>query len=343
VLHAGDGTDNLYIVEQGGTVRRIAKWRGSGPAAAPSTFFDISARCATRQQGGLMAIAFHPAYKQNGRFFAFYLAPFGSEFKAVVSEYAARGGVANHDSERVLLEIPKKLALHHGGALVFGPDGKLWIGTGDGGEEKNAVQTAQNMGSLLGKLLRIDVDGSTPPLAYKIPSDNPWPNAPGVRPEIWAYGMRNLWRLSFDASGAPWVATPGAARAEWITKATRGGNLGWPFYEGTHPLQPVPPARASEKFVLPAWQYDRASPDEGTCIIGGHFYRGTRVPALAGKYVFADYSRGQAYALDLNASGGSNWVLLGPAPSCADIGQDSQGELYFSDNDNGTIRTLAPN
>jgi glucose/arabinose dehydrogenase len=335
-----DGSsDFLYVAEQGGKVHRIAKNRTGAPGGAPSVFLDLSSKVTTKGQGGIAAVAFHPTYAQTGRLFVAYTAAAGTAFKVVLAEFKGQGARCDPASEKVLLEISKTKPLHNGGGILFGPDGKLWMGTGDNATDSDMAAMPN---SLLGKVLRIDVDAASPPLPYGIPADNPWPKVEGVRPEIWGYGFRNAWRFCFDAQGAIWVASPGATVKEWVHKGVKGANHGWPFYEGTlaNPKKPLPPDRASEKLEMPAWEYERAPGEASTAIVGGIFYRGDRIKGLSGKYVCGDYARGDVYVVDLN--GDKSTRLGGKVPSMSSFGTDAQGEVYITSFEGGKVYTLAP-
>jgi glucose/arabinose dehydrogenase len=338
---ADDGSDNLYVAEQKGRIVRIPKWRG-GEVGRPTPFLDLTAKVATQGQGGIAGVAFHPKFRENGRLFVTYLAKHAAPpFKIVLAEYKSVNGVCEPGSEKILFEIPKTYPQHNGGGMEFGADGKLWIGTGDNREPKEAIATSQNPQSLLGKLLRIDVDAGAP---YGIPAGNPWPNAQGVRPEIWATGFRNAWRFCFDPQGAPWIASPGRKDREWVTRVTAGGNGGWPFRDGSqaNPDVPVPPAFAKVQFLPPAFEYLRSGEDDTTAMVGGYFYRGDRIKALKGQYVFGDYARGKIYAISVANGVGSNMREVGDVNTVSSLGQDVQGELYFCSIDDGRVFTLAP-
>jgi glucose/arabinose dehydrogenase len=344
VVSAKDGTGALYVLEQAGTIQRVVGQLGA--PVQPTVFLDITAKVFPRLQGGILGLAFHPAYAQNGRLFVCYVAETGNPqlpFKIVLSEFKGAGTACDPRTERVLLEIPKTLALHNGGCVAFGPDGKLYMSTGDNAKQKEALQTSQNPASLLGKILRLDVDRASPGLAYGIPADNPWAAAGGgVRPEIWAYGMRNPWRFSFDAKGVLWTGEPGTKGAEcreWVMAVQRGQNHGWPFFQGTQPAEPVPPNLAGTPFVKPAFEYRRPDPEGQTAIIGGVVYRGSRVPALRGLYVFSDYGLGQIMSLDLSTGRGRDLQVLGKLARIASIDEDDRGELYLSGHEDGIIYT----
>ena len=355
VAQPADDTDTLYVLEQPGTLKRIAKYRGVSPVPQPVVALDLAStgKIHAQAQGGALGLAFHPRFKENGRFYLSYLSknPAPLPFKLVVSEFRMNGGSSSPATERVLLEVPKTRASHQAGGLGFGPDGHLYIGVGDNASEDDREDNAQNPTRLLGKILRIDVDSASQGRAYGIPPTNPWATHPQVRPEIWAYGFRNPWRFSWDDK-TMWLAEPGtkgAACREWITEVVRAGNHGWPFMEGNtrNPKRTDVPAGA--QFVPRAFDYGRDAPDDGSCAVGGRVYRGDRVKFLQGKYVFCDYEAGDVYALTLSQSGGrwsgSDWKKIGSVTHCVSIDADAQGELYFASNEKadsgGTIFTLA--
>lgn len=345
VVSARDGSGALYVLEQAGTIKRMAG--PAGTPAQPTPYLDIKTKVFPRLQGGLLGLAFHPSFAQNQRFFITYIAKTGNPqlpFQIVLAEYKGTGERANAASEKILLQIPKSLALHNGGGLLFGSDGKLYMSTGDNAKQKEALQTSQNPASLLGKILRIDIDRPSPGLPYGIPSDNPWaqPGA-GVRPEIWAYGMRNPWRFTFDSKGQLWTGEPGTKGAdcrEWIVRVERGQNHGWPFFQGTHPTEPVPPNLQGTPFVKPAYEYARPDPEGQTAIIGGVFYEGSRVPGLKGQYLFSDYGLGRIMAIDLSTGQGRNPRIVGDLARVASIDADDRGELYLCGHEDGIVYTL---
>ncbi len=354
VAHPGDGTDTLYVLELKGVVKRLPKYRGTGPVPQPAIALDLSktGRVQTQGQGGVLSLAFHPQHKTNGRFFLSYLSGVQPNVKLVVSEFRMTDGISAPATERVILEVPKSRYIHQAGGLAFGPDGKLYIGVGDNGAKNDSEGNAQNPNVMLGKILRLDVDNPPAGKAYAIPTDNPWATMAGVKGEIWAYGLRNPWRFSFDAAGTLWLGEPGSsggACREWITTVQKGGNHGWPFMEG-NVRNPSAPAPANTKFVPRAFDYGRTDPNMGSCAIGGRVYAGARLPFLSGRYVFADYELGELYALSVAQQGG-RWVgsdqrKLGDVSHCVSIDADAQGELYLSSGDKiadgGTVYTLAP-
>lgn len=233
--------------------------------------------------------------------------------------------------------------------LAFGPDGKLYLGIGDNASENDSEGHAQNVGDLLGKILRLDVDAPGRP--YAVPADNPLVRNPAAKGEVFAYGFRNPWRFCWDAEGTMFVGEPGSKGAdcrEWITQVVAGGNHGWPFMEGSlaNPKRrDVPPGT---RFVPRTYDYGRTDPDAGSCAIGGQVYRGARLPALRGRYVFCDYELGEIYALALTR-GADRWTgsdprKIGDVTHCVSIDTDAQGELYFCVNEKadsgGSVMTL---
>ncbi|MFM8385920.1 MAG: PQQ-dependent sugar dehydrogenase [Planctomycetia bacterium] len=352
VAHAGDGTDTLYVLEIRGVIKRLPKHRGGGPAPSPTVVLDLTktGKVQTKGQGGVLGMAFHPKHADNGLFYLSYLAGTDGAFKLVVAEYRMANGACDVGSERIVIEVPKTRFIHQAGGLAFGPDGMLYVGVGDDGAKNDKDGNAQNPGKLLGKILRLDV---SPRQAYAIPGDNPWAKAAGVRPELWAYGFRNPWRLSFGPDGTLWVGEPGTGDAqcrEWFTAVQRGGNHGWPFMEGNNPNPGAGTPPNGFTYVRRAFEYARPDPEGGSCGIGGRIYTGARLPALAGKYVFADYELGEIYCVTMakEAAGwtGSDHRVVAKMEHCVSIDADAQGELYLCRGDasdqGGTVYTLVP-
>jgi glucose/arabinose dehydrogenase len=337
LTHAGDGSGRLFVVEKGGRIRVLRDG-----VALPTSFLDITplVRSSGSEQG-LLGLAFHPRYAENGRFFIAYTAGSGDQ---VVEAYRVSGdpNVADPGSGRTLLRMEDPAPNHNGGLVLFGPDGYLWIGTGDGGGAGDRYGNGQNRGTLLGKMLRLDVDNGDP---YAIPPDNPFVNEPDTRPEIWAIGLRNPWRYSFDrATGDLYIADVGQNAWEEVNlqrAGSRGGeNYGWPRMEGRHCF----PANAScdpTPFVLPVGEYGR---DGGISITGGHVYRGSESPRLVGLYLFGDFGSGRIWSLDEPTPGGWRMVELLRSPlRISSFGEDEAGELYAASfHDNRVYRITAP-
>ncbi|MGQ0503347.1 MAG: PQQ-dependent sugar dehydrogenase [Panacagrimonas sp.] len=328
---AQPGNNNdLFVVEQGGVIRRIAN---APNASSAPVFLDLTDRVQgpneNSQELGLLGLAFHPQYQTNGFFYVFYT-PRSVPKRTVLSRFRRSSSSAllgDGASEQILLVRDQPFFNHDGGCLQFGPDGKLYIASGDGGSGDDPFNNAQNLGSLLGKMLRLNDDGS-------IPSDNPFVNQSGLRGEIWAYGLRNSWRFSFDpATGSLWLGDVGQNAFEEVDIIRRGGNYGWRVYEGNRSnINPsgLPPSA----FDQPVYVYPRSSSDPnvpaGVSITGGYVYRGAAIPSLVGKYLFADFGAGRVWALN-QVSGvvqGAQFISSVPLPSS--FGTDNAQNLYIT-------------
>jgi glucose/arabinose dehydrogenase len=351
LTHAHDGSGRLFIADQVGQVRIV----DNGGNLLPTPFLDISNRLVTLSpaydERGLLGLAFHPGYATNGRFFVYYAAPPPSssfDNMTVLSEFkvsATDTNLADPSSERVLLTINQPESNHEGAAIVFGPDGYLYLGPGDGGgrgDQHGSSGNAQSLGTLLGKILRIDVDSGSP---YGIPADNPFVNMPGARPEIYAYGLRNPCRLSFDRGGTHqgFVADVGENLYEELDVLRKGANYGWRILEGNHAYDPGLAAALGVNFEsldFPLFEY-RHGPI-GIAVIGGFIYRGANYPALVGKYIFGDFSTslavpdGQLYYLDETRPGIWERFPFQLWPSGGRLnrfvkgfGEDEAGEIYL--------------
>ena len=331
--HAGDNLNRLFIVEQAGIIKVLQPG-----ASVPTTFLDIRSRILPGGERGLLGLAFHPQYLSNGRFFVFYTR--AGDGALVIAEYAASPSSSNTASttEEILLTIPHPgFSNHNGGMLAFGPDGFLYAGVGDGGGANDPNNNAQNVDTLLGKILRIDVNtGST----YTSPADNPFVGPIAGRDEIFAYGMRNPWRFSFDRGGANemWVGDVGqGAREEVDTPIENGGNYGWPFFEGTLCTTKGTNANqcaSRQNYVFPLFDYEHIG---GRCsLTGGYVYRGAQNAVAAGAYLYGDYCSGEIFA----RSGGTQSVLLDTAMLISSFGEDEQGEVYVVDL-NGSVSRIA--
>src|SRR5262245_52497261 len=327
LTHARDGSGRLFVVEQGGTIKVVAP-----RSARPTVFLDISSRVLAGGEQGLLGLAFHPQYATNGRLFVDYTRrPDGA---TVIAEYQRSSDPnAARPDERVLLTIPQPFANHNGGMVEFGPDGLLYIGMGDGGSANDPGNRAQNPDELLGKILRIDVDHPGGGLAYGVPADNPFAGAAPGRDEIYALGLRNPYRFSFDrATGQLLVGDVGQSAVEEIDVVTRGANMGWRVFEGTR-CTGLDPLCGNAGFTPPIAQYTH---DGGRCsVTGGYVYRGTRATLPAGTYVFGDFCTGEIFTL----AGGAPTVLIASGLSISSFGEDQAGELYVVDL-NGTVRRL---
>jgi len=335
---ADDGTGRLFVVEQAGTIRIL---QGGVLLGAP--FLDIRSRVNFSGEMGLLGVAFHPAFAQNQRFYVNYVRvlPTG-QIQSVIAEYrtfAADPNRADPASERILLTVNQPFGNHKGGQLAFGPDTFLYIGLGDGGGEGDPLGNGQNLQTFLGKMLRIDVDHTAGALPYAIPADNPFVNGAGL-PEIWAYGLRNPFRFSFDApTGRLFAGDDGQNLFEEIDILQKGGNFGWSVMEGLHCFKPATGC-STAGLVLPIAEYSHS---EGVAVIGGYVYRGSAIPALVGSYVFGDFTAGKIWRLTQDASGAWQRVLLlSGGPTLSSFGRDLAGELYTLDYGAGAILKVSP-
>ncbi|MEP6691524.1 MAG: PQQ-dependent sugar dehydrogenase [Gemmatimonadaceae bacterium] len=327
---AGDA--RLFVVEQTGRVRIVANGQ---LLAAP--FLDVSARISSGGERGLLSIAFHPRYATNGLFFLYFTDPAG-DLRIERQHVSADANVADASSAALVLAVPHQLASNHnGGLLLFGPDGMLYAGLGDGGGAGDPTGNAQNRAVLLGKLLRLDVDGGSP---YRIPPDNPFAGVAGARGEIWAYGLRNPWRYAFDrVAGDLYIADVGQSEREEVDvvrAAAAGVNYGWNRLEGTRCYGSAMCSTAG--VTLPVFEYDHT---QGCSITGGFVYRGTRIAELAGTYFFSDYCSGGLRSM--RVTGGTvseekTWPVT--TGSVTSFGEDATGELYLTTT-TGTVYRIA--
>jgi glucose/arabinose dehydrogenase len=346
VTHAGDGSGRLFVVEKGGAIRIIEEGR-----LLDRPFLDIRDRVGSRgSEQGLLGLAFAPDFGRTGAFFVNYTDPSGN---TVISRFQVAGdaNLADPATEFKVLGLDQPAANHNGGMLAFGPDGFLWIGTGDGGAANDRFGNGQNPQTLLGKMLRLDVNGD-PAAPYRIPPDNPWLNADwkgqDVRDVIWALGLRNPWRYSFDRrTGDLWIADVGQNEYEEITRvpagaggAPEGGlNFGWPIMEGTHCF-PDGAACVRDGLVIPVWDYRHGA--DGCSITGGYVYRGAAIPGLGGAYLYGDYCSGRIWALAQDSQGAwAGRLLLESGLSISSFGEDEAGEVYVADLAGGAVYRLA--
>lgn len=341
--HAGDGTNRLFVVEQPGVVRVFE----NDPAVEEAALFlDLRDRVLYGGEQGLLGLAFHPDFAENGFFYVNYTAD--GPRRTVVSRFRVDPNDpdrADPSSELVLLEVPQPYSNHNGGQTSFGPDGYLYIALGDGGSAGDPQEHGQDRSTLLGAILRIDVDNPSGDRNYGIPPDNPFVAAScgpaGCREEIYAYGFRNPWRFSFDPeTGALWTGDVGQNRYEEIDVVVKGGNYGWDILEGRHCYEPSSGCE-QEGTVLPVWEY--AQDGGNRSVTGGFVYRGRNVPELAGKYVYGDYVSGRIWALTLDGTEvvENTELLRMDAGSISSFGVDAGGELYVCDHRDGRIYRFA--
>lgn len=336
VTHAGDGSGRLFVVEQAGRIWVVRDGQRVEPA-----FLDLTDRVGSNgNEQGLLSLAFHPAFATNGRLFVNYTDRDGTTVVAGYLIDPSNPDRADPSQATPILTIAQPAANHNGGLLTFGPDGMLYIGTGDGGGGGDPWNNAQNLDSLLGKLLRIDVDSATP---YAIPADNPFREQAGAQPEIWAYGLRNPWRFSFDrATGALYIADVGQNTLEEVhfqpTTSQGGENYGWRLMEGTACYEPQNCDPTG--LELPVVVYGRDEATGGCSITGGFVYRGRAYPQLVGTYLYSDFCTGNVWALRAEAGAWQN-ALVGRVPlRPSSFGEDEAGELFIADRDGGGIYRL---
>jgi glucose/arabinose dehydrogenase len=328
-----DSTGRLFVVEQAGTIRIV-----QGGVVLATPFLDIRTRVNFSGEMGLLGVAFHPGFAQNQRFYVNYVRLLGTgQIQSVIAEYqvsTADTNQADPATERILLTVNQPFTNHKGGQVAFGPDKFLYIGLGDGGSGGDPLGNGQNLQTLLGKMLRIDVDHTTGALPYAIPADNPFVAGGGL-PEIWAYGLRNPFRFSFDtASGRLFVGDVGQNLYEEVDILQKGGNYGWNVMEGMHCYNPATGCNTTG-LTLPIAEYGHS---EGIAVIGGYVYHGPAIPALAGSYVFGDFGAGKIWRLTQDNTGAWQRVLLlSGGPNMSSFGRDSAGELYLVDYGGGAI------
>ncbi len=328
ITNANDS--RLFVVQQDGIIKIIQP----NGTINTTNFLNIGSKITFGGERGLLGLAFHPQYATNGYFFVYYNNLSGNIIVARYSVSSTDPNVADPASEKILLNIPKPFDNHNGGSIHFAPDGKLWIITGDGGSGGDPNNNAQNKNVLLGKMLRIDVDATGP---YNIPPDNPFAGA-GVdgADEIWAYGLRNAWKFSFDlTTGNAMIADVGQGAIEEINKmpiTTAGLNYGWRCYEGNNAYNTTGCA-AQSTMTFPVAVYNHSG---GKCsITGGYVYRGSQYPSLQGKYFFADYCSSQIGILDTNNA--ITWTTPYSGNNFSTFGEDYQKGLYVADLSNGKI------
>lgn len=317
---AGDGSGRVFIVEQAGVIKVLSNSR-------LKPFLDIRSRVASGGEKGLLSVAFHPQFKKNGRFFVNYTSP-GGGLHTIVSEFkvsAADPQSAVPNSEKVLLKIKQPYANHNGGQVAFGPDGLLYVGMGDGGSGDDPQNNGQRDDSWLGKMLRLNVDSEKP------------------APEIFAKGLRNPWRFSFDPiTKRLWAGDVGQNNWEEIDIVEKGKNYGWRVMEGAHCTPGVNPKCDTAGYELPIHEYPRK---DGISVTGGFVYRGAKISGLCGAYLFADYGSGLVWALRYDSKARratSHRLILDSGAQVSSFGQDDDYELYLADHGEGILHRLAP-
>ena len=331
LTHAGDGSQRVIVPTQQGVVHAFPN---DEVATKTTILLDIRDRVRysdKQNEEGLLGLAFHPKFKQNGELFVFY-----TDVKAAMANVVSRFRLSKSDptrfdpaSEEELIRFEKPYWNHDGGTIAFGPDGYLYITHGDGGAGNDPHANGQNLKTLLGKVLRIDVDHQADGKKYAIPKDNPFLKEQDAAPEIWAYGLRNVWRMAFDRkTGQLWAGEVGQNLYEEINLMKAGGNYGWSLREALHPFG----ARGVDvrpDLIDPIWEYHH---DVGKSITGGVVYRGKNVPELAGMYLYADYVSARIWALKYDAAQQrvtANHEIKGPGLPVLSFGEDESGEVYL--------------
>ena len=340
VTSARDATGRLFIVEQTG---RIRIWKDNQLYSTP--FLSIGSQVSKGGEQGLLGLAFHPSFKTNRKLYVNFTDLNGA---TVIREYkvsSTNPNVVATSTARTILKISQPYANHNGGSLAFGPDGYLYIGMGDGGSGGDPGNRAQNKDSLLGKMLRINVNSTTSTTNYTTPTSNPYYGVAG-RNEIWQIGLRNPWKFSFDrANGNIWIADVGQGTWEEIDRglktssgAARGANWGWKVMEGMHCYSPSTGCNTTGKW-WPLLEYNH---DGGRCsVTGGYVYRGTKIPALVGGYVFADYCSGEIWVINSSAARPAPKTrLLDTDMTISSFGEGGSNELYVLDHGGGRLYAI---
>jgi glucose/arabinose dehydrogenase len=329
ITHAGDNSGRLFLTEQKGEILIIKNNRIS-----ERPFLDIRTRVGCCGERGLLSTAFPEDYLSKKYFYVNYTNKKGN---TVIARYrlTSNPDTADPDSEEILLTIRQPFSNHNGGQIAFGPDGYLYIGTGDGGLAGDPLNNGQDPGALLGKILRIDVESGVSP--YAVPADNPFVKNKKYRPEIWALGLRNPWRFSFDRnSGDLYIADVGQDKYEEVSfqpSNSRGGeNYGWSILEGTHCYGSSMCRKTG--MVIPVAEYDHS---QGCSITGGMVYRGKSVPSLKGIYLYSDYCSGRIWGLKKSGTAWLNRLLLNSGLSVSTFGENEKGDIFLADYGTGDI------
>jgi glucose/arabinose dehydrogenase len=340
VTNARDGSGRLFVVEQTGKVRIIA-----GGSLLPTPFLDLSSAISSTGEQGLLGLAFPSSYASTGKFYVNFITKSGD---TAINEYRVSSdpNVADRSSGRRIITIDQPYPNHNGGNIVFGPNGYLYIGMGDGGSAGDPGNRARNIESLLGKMLRIDVSGTTGSLPYRIPPSNPYVGRAG-RDEIYARGLRNPWRFSFDRVTADlWIGDVGQDRYEEVDRSTtttgrgRGADYGWKVMEGRACYSPSSGCSTAGK-VLPVVTYNHSA---GDCsVIGGYVYRGSVQTSLMGRYLFGDFCTGRIWSIAAAARApAARALFLDTNLNVTSFGEGEDGELYVTATDGGVRHVVAP-
>lgn len=334
IVSTGLSSDRrLFILDQDGLIRIV----GADGSVATAPFLDLSKQVLSNGEMGLLGLAFSPHYQQDGYFFVDYI---DTSQNSVIARYHVSNDpdVADAASGQTLLTLKQPYVNHNGGDLNFGPDGYLYVTFGDGGSAGDPQDRAQNLDVLFGKILRLDVSQ----VPYKIPATNPFASRADAAKEVWDYGLRNPWKISFDkATGDLYIADVGQGDREEIDVETAGGkggvNYGWRCYEGTRDYN-LAGCQARQNYTFPVVDYDHS--DNRCAITGGYVYRGTQAPSMLGTYFYADYCGGQVYSLQKQNSAWKTQLEVQTPYKISAFGQDSRGELYLADYSTGALYRL---
>jgi len=331
-----DASNRMFVVQQAGSIRIFAN--GS---LMSTPFLDITAKVSSGGEMGLLGLAFHPQFTQNHFFYVHYDRTVAGQIQSVIAEYHVSTGdmnVADPNSERILLTVDQPFSNHKGGQIVFGPDGFLYIGFGDGGSGGDPMGNGQNLQTMLGKMLRIDVNSQSGGKQYAIPPTNPFANSGGL-PEIFAYGLRNPWRFSFERGGTRlFVGDVGQDAFEEVDILESGKNYGWNVMEGLHCYNPSSGCSMTG-LTMPILEYPHS---DGEAVMGGFVYKGAAISGLSGAYVFGDYISGTIWKLVESPPG--TWTrstLLSTGRNPSSFGQDTAGELYVVDYSGSVLKLEA--
>lgn len=335
--NANDGTNRIFVVEQIGKIKVFPNEKNINSA---KVFLDITNKITSGGETGLLGLAFHPDYKNNGYFYVNYTAP--DPLRTVISRFSVSStdpDFADESSEQILLTFNQPYSNHNGGCLAFGPDGYLYISTGDGGSGGDPQNNAQNIKNFLGKILRIDVDITQQKVNYGIPADNPFMDSTNteIKKEIFAWGLRNTWKFSFDSeTGLLWAGDVGQDTWEEIDIIRNGKNYGWRCYEANHEYNTN---NCNGNYEFPIWEYSHS---QGFSVTGGYVYRGSDVPELYGKYIYGDYVTARVWALDYFLANPPTNIQITTAPgSITSFGIDENQELFLV-SFNGKIYKFIP-
>jgi glucose/arabinose dehydrogenase len=333
LTYANEDRKRLFAMDQRGLIFWFDNRRD---VETSKRFLDVQDKVnawntPSSNEQGLLGLTFHPNFKSNGQFFICYTK--NEDGHTIVSRYRVmkdNTDVADADSEEVVMDIAQPFPNHNGGCIAFGKDGYLYIALGDGGARNDPKGAGQDRSQLLGSILRIDIDKKGAGMPYSIPSDNPFVGQEGIRPEIYAHGLRNPWRIAFDAkSDRLWCADVGQDLWEEVNVIVKGGNYGWSNYEGSHAFGNRPKVAGVSNAIDPVWEYDHSV---GKSITGGRVYNASRMPQLVGKYLYADYVSGSVWALKYDEKSGKatrNEQLIEKGIPVLAFGEDADGEVYY--------------